>query len=361
MQYGPYIVLEGPDGVGKTTLANEIASDTHWPIVHCGPPEKLAWKEWIGKTLVEGPAIFDRLHVGSIAYAGAFRSMFDVYDHENWLVEGWLMSRGCTLIWCNVSSQVQEKNLGEGDRGENAMYEAADKRRQVRTLYSDYFGNVLHVRSHIKPWVYDYTVQGRDLMVNTAIMEVETREGLIPEPPCLGNTVNPRIVFVGDRQHGLTKTQKHMKEYSFGQAYLDRVRRKVGPEQVATFGGVSGRYLHMCLTMSGLKMDEYCIFNSQNWTWKDPFEDPNIRRIIKNAERVVALGREAELAVARAHIGRSYEMIPHPQFWKRFKYKYQHVYADMLRGDSRELVREGSSSRLFVPVSSSRGDGGLRV
>ena len=43
------IIIEGPDGSGKTSLANKIAAQTGWPIVHRSQPkneEEKSVKTW---------------------------------------------------------------------------------------------------------------------------------------------------------------------------------------------------------------------------------------------------------------------------------------------------------------------------
>lgn len=341
MNPGPFIVLEGPDGVGKTTLANAIQKMTGWPIIHSGPPERLAWEEWIGKTLVDGPAIFDRLHLGSIAYAGVFRNMYDVTDHENWMVEGWLMSRGCILVYCDVPREVQDRNLSRGPTDPDAqIYEAREKRDAVRRLYQDYFAGALDVKPNIEPVYYDYTKNNMAAMARW-IIALASRQlddddrNLLPSVIAAGSIVMPRRIFIGDEPNDLTKLRARARKRGLDEARAIRLgfalNRAVHHN---TFAGGSGRYLHLCLRMAGIELKNTLIFNSLTWDGKNVLEVLDPGRLFPGAE-IIALGNKAETRALKAGwwVDRK---IPHPQYARRFFYKYQHEYAEMLRGDRKE-------------------------
>ena len=73
------IILEGPDGGGKTTLATWLKREHGFSYVHAGPPTEPAdmlaeygaqlWKALHGRKNV----VFDRLHLGELVYGPVLR------------------------------------------------------------------------------------------------------------------------------------------------------------------------------------------------------------------------------------------------------------------------------------------------
>lgn len=60
------LILEGTDGVGKTTIATRIRDQTGATYVHCGPPSTPTWDaEYLSPTLMRPERIvLDRWHIG---------------------------------------------------------------------------------------------------------------------------------------------------------------------------------------------------------------------------------------------------------------------------------------------------------
>lgn len=337
MTRGPYLIFEGADGTGKSTIAQALARDTRWPLVHCGPPERLAWEEWVHQatTYGEGPVIFDRLHVGSMVYGRTFRDSEDVTDFENWLVEGQLISRGALLVHTELPQERIDKNLERGpDTPDAIIYEAPEKRATVRRLYREYLAGQLPVKPNISPaltWKYDFSVQDQNAFAaKCETMVRQMKYAHRPDVIAAGNTLNPRVVLIGDQPHWLAKAK------AADEGVVDEVRlaQSKGPLAYVTFASQSGRYLHMCMRMAGLGLASTLVVNAT--TWDNPNQLHRLRTQLEEADDVVCLGASAErrLAEAMTYEGCtiSYRCIPHPQHWRRFAYKFQHVYRDLLLG-----------------------------
>lgn len=337
MTLGPYLIFEGADGTGKSTIAQAIARTTGWPLVHCGPPERLAWEEWVHQatTYGEGPVIFDRLHVGSMVYGRTFRDSEDVTDFENWLVEGQLISRGALLIHAELPQAMIDRNLSRGpDTPDAVIYEAPEKRETVRRLYREYLAGQLPVKPNISPsltWKYDFSVQDQGEFARRCVGQIELLAARQrPDVIAAGNTYRPQVVLIGDRPHWLAKA------HAADEGVVDDVllAQSKGPLAYATFASQSGRYLHMCMRMAGLSLATTLVVNAT--TWNSSNQLYKLRTQLEGADDVVCLGVEAEHRLVEAmnydDCPISYRRIPHPQYWKRFQYKLQHQYRDLLLG-----------------------------
>lgn len=303
---GPLVLLEGPDGGGKTTLAEELMANGY-RYVHCGPPEERAldaWRAVIRTT--DGPTVIDRLHVGSFVYGRAFRGIDDLTPHERWQVDGELMAAASVIVYCRPPDEVLDANLERGpDSADAAVYEAKDKRTAVRRLYDWFFDEpdppsvvTPEYTSDVPVVRYDFT---RDDMAMTAVMVAELATGMAEQMPfvhatvrALGNIRRPRTVLVGDR----TNPNLHNDE---------------------VFDSLSGRYLFTAMRTGGLTWGTTALFNSYQ---------PDGRTLTATVlpglgyaatADWVALGEKASRRLDSAGI--KHRLVPHPQFVKRFHYK----------------------------------------
>lgn len=338
------VILEGPDGSGKTTLA-EALGRVGYEYDHCGAPEKLAvdyYKDALRRH--GGPVVIDRWHAGSYVYGTAFRGMDDLSPDERWTLEGTAMAQGGVMVYTIPPAEVIDKNLERGpDNAEAAIYEVPEKRAMVRNLYQRFMGGMTQM-----PLIqYDYTVM---LALESTVKAVRDwhlrfdQDAMLPAHiPALGNIVDPKYVFVGDEPSGRPKVLRSAKklypndparrarfaELAFSMAdYYDRV-----PFQDCT----SGRYLQIALSTAGLKLSDYCVFNSRQLDGEDvasfmPYDSFESTAVGWKDAQVVALGNEASKRLAAA--GFPHRTVPHPSFWKRFHYRDFRTYAKALKGEA---------------------------
>lgn len=322
MRYGPYIVLEGADGTGKTTLAEEIMRRTGASYAHCGPPDRPALEYYL-QTLrsVEGPAVVDRLHLGSYCYGLAFRNTPDLTEFEEWLLEGFLWAHGALLVHCTVPPEVVDRNLARGPNNADAViYEDPGKRAEVRRLYEEKIKTteLLSVR-------YDYTSCGHVFDAAAAYAEsmlysMHRRRSGLPEFDALGNTVDPSLVLVADRPHWYGRALARGR----GQRFMERVsRRSTG----LALDAESDRYLYMALKAAGLKLGDICLFNSVQGdertlaTYSLDLPDKLLSPSSRLGLDVVALGRNAAAELSSVEAAYGYRMVPSLSHVRRSHYK----------------------------------------
>jgi hypothetical protein len=334
LKYGPYIVFDGADGTGKTTLAKEVARRTGAGYVHCGPPDRPALEYYLRKLRsVEGPAVVDRLHLGSYCYGLPFRNTADLTEFEEWLIEGFLWAHGALLVYCTVPPDVVDRNLARGpDNADAVIYEDPGKRAEVRRLYEERMltTELLSVR-------YDYTSCGH--VFDTAASYAESmlysmyrRRSGLPEFDALGNTVDPRLVLVADRPHWYGRALARNR----GRLFMERVS---GRSTGLALDTESDRHLYMALKSAGLKLGDICLFNSVQGdertlaTYSLDLPDKLLSPSSRPGLDVVALGRNAAAELSRVEAAYGYRMVPSPSHVRQVHYKDVAKYGAAISGE----------------------------
>lgn len=155
------IVLEGPDGGGKTTLAKAIGRVTDAHYLHL----TYRWKDRMFQYHTAGLlhalkksrdqlVVIDRLWPSERVYADAFRG------GTKWPLMGRLMDRvlrrfGAAYVFCIPGTEDRwwAKYLADQDAGKVEMYQKDDRLRQVYQGYRALSGSMLHRQD---TWLYDY-------------------------------------------------------------------------------------------------------------------------------------------------------------------------------------------------------------
>lgn len=138
------IILEGPDGTGKSTLGKYIAAAMKGNYLHFSKPEtedaskeQLAWYE---KCILSNDLyVIDRCWISDIIYGQVMRDrefITPVEEHERLLA---LMEGRGYIIFCISSIQDMTERLHK--RGEDYVTEFSDLLK-IRTAYIDLMSNL---------------------------------------------------------------------------------------------------------------------------------------------------------------------------------------------------------------------------
>ena len=105
------IIIEGPDGSGKTTLANTISRQTGYPVIHRSQPKteeekKLMMQEYVDTIKRGTNAIFDRCWYSEMVYGPIMRDASVISYPEMYELERMLAKHGAIVIHCTDKPEV---------------------------------------------------------------------------------------------------------------------------------------------------------------------------------------------------------------------------------------------------------------
>lgn len=282
-------IIEGPDGAGKTTLARQLCRDFKADYHHEGPPPRgVSLLHHYGSQLASAykPTVFDRFHVGELVYGPILRGQSGLSNQDMVLMQRLVNGRGATVIICLPPLEVTVQNLHKK--------ELLDQ-MQLKLAYDHW--TRLTAPGH--PFVtYDYTTQEK-LLPRILAEPYRLHWDAIGAP-------GARFLFVGERVNG----------------DLD----------VPFFSTQSSSaFLNDALAAAGYQEHEIAFTNAFD-------KEGHARDLIGILEplspdyHVIALGEHAKnLCAATFENPMRWSSVPHPSFWRRFRYRRSEEYVELLR------------------------------
>lgn len=290
------IILEGPDGAGKTTLATILAEKYKYHVRHAGPPAPgLGEEETLANYLVPvikaheaGRAtVFDRLHLGELTYGPVMRGGTAMTPRVLNLLERYYSAVDAQVVMCLSPWRTCFNNWLR-----NRQQEYVQKVEDFNKIYRRYARFIFQER---RPYLwFDYT-RHRANTVAQALVALGGR----PLPPGLVGAQQPRFLFLGERA--------------------------VTPWDLAfmTTGGCSG-WFYQVLAAAGYREEEVAFANvlTRRANRKEI-------KVPASVVQVVALGEWAAARVDANEFPGAVKL-PHPQYVKRFKSKGRAAYVQRL-------------------------------
>lgn len=290
------IILEGPDGGGKTHLARQIqAKFSNVEYHHEGPPPKhLDILEHLGYVLdrYRGKnVVIDRYALGERVYGPIVRG-HDGLGDEGWkLIKRLMRGVGAMEVLCLPPYEVCHKNWSSGRE------EMFKKLEHFQRFYAKY---VEFKEQNVGGYVYDYTdeIQLPHLMgVCNTLQQIDAMVGL---PSGMVGSPVATYLFVGERG----ANPKSLHDLPF----------------FSTTN--SSRYLNDAIVEAGFNEGEIAFINAYR-------QDGTQNTIPRNYRAVIALGGHASFACNQQHV--PHKFVYHPQYWKRFHSYRRDEYVRMLR------------------------------
>lgn len=292
------IILEGPDGGGKSFAAQQLLRTTGARYVHCGAFRHV--KKNLARFYVDAmlPAllgydtvILDRCWLSEVPYGFGFRHgavRLTVSDRR--MLERLALAGGAKVILClppweNVLATWQSR------KGEEYL----KTRDQLAEVYHQYE----NLRTDLAVTVYDYT---------------QSAEGVVTVP-------NPgRFDHVVPWAAGLAEAQTVLVGESFGEP---REHDSFWQWPFVSFSSTGcSRWLTQCLEAWGVPERELAWINADQldevgarWLRFGAGGD-RVSNPMNHPRRVVALGAKAHRTLDRFKV--PHHTVPHPQAWKRF-------------------------------------------
>lgn len=292
------IILEGPDGAGKTTLAAELAGylatlypDRELRVLHKGPPTEHPLREY-EHPLVGYRAggnvdiICDRWHLGEVVYPTIFGRPSQLTPEVLWHIESYLLRLGALLVECSAPPAVLTSRLEA--RGDD-LVDAS----MINGLVDGYLTAVNQTRLRVT-WSTTLAT-----IATAANEQARSYRGLADYQTYLGPRF-PSLLLLGD-------TRKD-------------------PEDPAAFlpwSSSSGRYL--IRTLQRCANDGVRAIGIANAVDTD---DPEALWLDLGEPEVVALGKRAAKALSRTKV--PYRTVAHPQYVRRFHHAESAAYAAWL-------------------------------
>lgn len=136
------IIVEGPDGAGKSTVVKRLAADLDIPVaprvVDKDTNAMVDLKRWVEDNLDQGltPVIFDRHRlISELIYGPLFGRVAPGFDDPDWLLEVRTSFEELQplVLWCMPSLETVTSNIMTSP--ENSILQDLDL---INTLYDEY-------------------------------------------------------------------------------------------------------------------------------------------------------------------------------------------------------------------------------
>lgn len=176
------LIVEGPDGAGKTTLVNKLETYLGWPlsprVVSKETEAMVDLKDWVERNVKKGfqEIIFDRHRLLSEPVYGPVlknttdrRELYDVSWYAKQM--GRFIQAQPIIIYCLPSIETVMLNL-VGDDDNKAVVESID--RIYRGYVSQYA--MLSASDYTATWLYDYTTDSAHAVLDWVDAELEANK-----------------------------------------------------------------------------------------------------------------------------------------------------------------------------------------
>lgn len=332
-----FVVIEGTDASGKTTLVSEIQKyvkslfpNKDIEFFHKSKPEEMT-RRWILKDYVTSIetidwstrlAVADRWHWGEVTYAPLKRpeSNSDGYGllgKAGWRwTELFLASRGVAQFWLYQPLDVIQHRLSS--RGDD--YVTADELGKILGQYRLAADEVATEFSILNP--SSESLAGVPELAERVVSEAQyamSRVSGISRFPWYIGQPNPQVLLVGDRRN---------------------IKEAYGEETILPFmpvDGNSGEFL-----LSSLPDNFWKTVGLINVNDKSTVEVDELWHVLKRPT-IIALGRLAEKGL-KAHGFRDdqYVVLPHPQHVRRFFHSRKLDYGNEIFKQAHRYDREST-------------------
>lgn len=177
------IIIEGPDGAGKTTLARELGEHLKWPVQHLtGSDDKVFMRNQFMNASVRNNVILDRYIISNLAYSYVFNGVRISDDVLSAMLGSQLgnpSKQECDLyIFCLPGLRARYCNGVDAYKAvfkdlvgrREEMFTDVDKMCKVWE-YMSVAADILGVNGNV--WTFDYTNDNNKLLMYQVVKRVK--------------------------------------------------------------------------------------------------------------------------------------------------------------------------------------------
>lgn len=313
------IIIEGPDGAGKSTLAAELTQSITRHMAgesveyrHTGVPSGHPLDEYLRPLTSYRPGsqrhvIIDRWHLGESVYPAIRNRATQLTWEVNWAIEAYLRRLGALLVLCHQSRAEYERVFAEPDRVADRWQ--LDELSLVEKLFADTYAT-----STVTRLMSDFSERTdthiRDILYAAITTEKHAADRVDDYTVTYTGPPVPELLLVGDVRHG----------FDVDPACCGvGIRENLHDPAFVPFRATSGDYLLRALRLTtnpaAVGLVNACDIDHVDRVWRRLGGPP-----------VVALGRNACRKLDQLNV--PHGSVPHPQYVRRFHHKQVQRYAD---------------------------------
>ncbi len=306
------VIVEGPDGAGKTQLCDELESHIRTRFhaldsivrISAGPPTRHPLNEYEMTLLPYRPPhrhiICDRWHIGEQIYPTVLERGTSWNLAVSRHISMFLRSRGALVVLLNppVQTLVDRVDL----RGDDLVHV-----NQLAEISARYASLPIELRPDLR---YEYSSPNADTIINTAMFAESAAFPLSQFVTYVGPP-RPRLLLLGDTR-GLDK---------YGLSYVPNT------PAFMPYPSTCGAFMLQYFWWSYVGLANAC-----------DVDDPALLVKTLKPEFVVTLGRNAHARLNE--LGIPHGAVPHPQYVRRFHHRAGLQYAQLI-----DLVAKDQTDR----------------